>query len=86
MPKPLDFTGFFSPEASLWGFGQKPGIIGNYQEFRCAYIGVTFGVRCKLDIPDCPTKKHISHSNIAALYTKTPRKSSDIIAEFSPST
>ena len=64
----------------------KHGRIENYQEFQCAYIGVTFGVRCKLDIPNCPTKKHISHSDIAALYTKTPRKSSNIIAEFCPST
>lgn len=79
-------TGSFilSQWASLSGFGQKPGIIENYQEFRCAYIGVTFGVRCKLDVSDCPTKKHISHSNIAALYAKTPRKSSNIIAEFCP--
>ena len=45
-----------------------------------------FGVRCKLDTPSCPPKKHISHSNIAALYTKTPRKSSNIIVEFCPST
>ena len=64
----------------------KQGHNENYQEFRYAYIGVTFGVRCKLDIPDCPTKKHTSHSNIAALYTKTPRKSSNIMVEFCPST
>ena len=77
-----NYEGLFSSGSSLSGFGQKPGIIGNYQEFRRAYIGVIFGVRCKLDIPDCPTKKHLSHSDIAALYTKTPRKSSNIIAEF----
>lgn len=64
----------------------KQGRIENYQEFWHEYVGVTFGIRCKLDIPDCPTKKHIFHSNIAALYTKTPRKSSNIMVEFCPST
>jgi len=28
-----NYEGLFSSGSSLWGFGQKPGIIGNYQAF-----------------------------------------------------
>ena len=35
----------------------KQGRIENYQEFRYAYVGVTFGVRCNLDTLDCPPNR-----------------------------
>ena len=38
----------------------KQGRIENYQEFRHAYVGVTFGVRCNLDTLNCPPKKRVS--------------------------
>ena len=86
---------FIYPTASWWEFGQKPGIIKHlrafcnnkttqikpYRELSRVQVRVYW---CKLDISDCPTKKQISHLNTVALYTKTPRKSSDIIAELCP--
>ena len=55
-------TGNYQELSSIFGHfpkikPHKHGRIENYQEFQCAYIGVTFGVRCKLDIPNCSTKK-----------------------------
>ena len=56
----------------------KQGRIENYREFRHAYVGVNFGVKCNLDTLVCPPKKRVSFFCIDALYTKSPRKSSDV--------
>lgn len=56
----------------------KQGRIENYQEFRYAYVGVTFGVRCNLDTLDCPpnkTSKGIIETEIIKnFFTNVPPK------------
>lgn len=58
-------TGNYQGLSSIYGHfpktkPHKQGRIENYQEFRHAYVGVTFGVRCNLDTLDCPPKKRVS--------------------------